>query len=136
MTSQPGTPPAIPDTVSEAIGGLAASHLYQTYLNIGLLADSVEGEVYEKEEARRLLDTVAGLTSAVEQQLDRVGHQSLKDDEKKALNRPARSLPAFGHRCANCRNYWEEDDKDHVERFHKAREDSWKGIKALLNIDE
>jgi hypothetical protein len=136
MTSQPGTPPAIPEAVSEAIGGLAASHLYQTYLNVGLLADSVEGDVYEKEEARKLLDTIAGLTSAVEQQLDRVGRQTLKEDEKQALEQARQITANLRTQMRELRTYWEKDDKEHISRFHQARDESWKGIKALLNIDE
>lgn len=136
MTSQPGTPPAVPEAVVEAIGGLAASHLYQTYLNIGLLADSVEGEVYEKDEARRLLDTVAGLTTAVEQQLDRVGRQTLKGDEKKALEQARLVTASLRTQMRELQSYWEKDDKDHVTRFHQARQDTWAGIKLLLNIQE
>jgi hypothetical protein len=136
MTSQPGNPVAIPEAVVEALGGLMASHLYQTYLNIGLLADSVEGEVYDKEEARKLLDTVAGLMTAVEQQLDRVGRQSLKAEERKAVEQARLVTASLRNQTRELMEYWDKGEKDHVARFHQARQDSWIGIKNLLNIQE
>ena len=136
VTSQPGTPVAIPDTVAEAIGALATAQLYQTYLNIGLLADSVEGEVYEKEEARRLLDTVAGLMTAVDQQLDRVSRQALKGDEKKAVEQARQVAASLRTQTRELTAYWDKGEKDNVTRFHQARQDSWTGIKSLLNIQE
>jgi hypothetical protein len=136
MTSQPGNPVAIPETVVEALGGLTASHLYQTYLNIGLLADSVEGEVYEKDEARKLLDTVAGLMSAVEQQLDRLGRQTLKGDERKAVEQARLVTNSLRTQTRELMAYWEKNEKENVTRFHQARQDSWNSIKVLLNIQE
>jgi hypothetical protein len=136
MTSQPGNPVAMPEAVVEALGGLTASHLYQTYLNIGLLADSVEGEVYEKDEARKLLDTVAGLMTAVDQQLDRVGRQSLKADERKAVDQARVVTATLRSQTRELLEYWEKGEKDSVTRFHQARQDSWTSIKILLNIQE
>ncbi len=136
MTSQPGTPTNIPEAVVEALGGLTASHLYQTYLNIGLLADSVEGEVYEKDEARRVLETVAGLMTAVEQQLDSASRQSLKGDEKKAIEQARQVTASLRTQVRELQNYWDKGDKENVTRFHQARKDAWDGIKSLLNIQE
>lgn len=136
VTSQPGKPTAIPEAVVEALGGLTASHLYQTYLNVGLLADSVEGEVYEKDEARKLLDTVSGLMGEVERQLDRIGRQSLKDEEKKAVEQARSVMANLRTQVRELQNYWENGEKDHVTKFHQARKDAWSGIKDLLNIQE
>src|SRR5207249_10145257 len=93
MTSQPGKPTNIPEAVAEALGGLTATHLYQTYLNIGLLADAVEGEVYSAAEARKLLATVMDLVDAVERQLGKVS-ADLKDEDEKTLER-TRQLTAL-----------------------------------------
>jgi hypothetical protein len=136
MTSQPGKPTNIPEAVAEALGGLTASHLYQTYLNIGLLADAVEGDVYNKEEAGKLLDTVAGLMTAVEQQLDRVGRQTLTAEEKKAVEQAQQIMGKLRTQCRELRAYWKDSDKDRVAKFHQARQDAWTGIKTLLNLTD
>ncbi len=136
MTSQPGTPPAIPVAVVEALGGLTTSHLYQTYLNVGLLADAVDGEVYDKDEARGLLDTVAGLTTELEQQLDRVSRQTVKADEKKTLEQARQVTASLRTQMRELRSYWEKGDKDHVTRYYQARQDAWEGMKPLLGIQE
>lgn len=136
LTSQPGKPTSIPDTVSEALGELTASHLYQTYLNIGLLADSVEGEVYEKDEAKKVLDTVAGLMTSVDKQIDRVARQVLSAEERKAAEQAQQIMNSLRTQARELQSYWENGQKDHVTRFHQARKDSWDGIKTLLNITE
>jgi hypothetical protein len=135
VTSQPGKPPVIPEAVSEALGGLTVSHLYQTYLNIGLLADAYENQVYEKEEAKDTLDTVSGLMSDVEKQLDRVARQT-KDDEKKFVDQARAVMASLRTQTRELQSYWDSGEKDHVTKFHQARKDSWNGIKELLNIQD
>jgi hypothetical protein len=92
--------------------------------------------VYEKEEARKLLDTVSGLMTAVEQQLDRVGRQSLKADERKAVEQARLVTACLRTQSRELMDYWEKGDKERVTRFHQARQDAWTGIKNLLNIQE
>jgi hypothetical protein len=134
MTSQPGKPTPTPEAVIEALGGLTAAQLYQTYLNIGLLADAVEGEVYEKDEARNLLDKVSGLMTEVERQLDRVAQPT--DEAKKYLDQARSVMAKLRSQSRELRSYWDTDEKDHVTKFHQARQDAWTGIKTLLGIEE
>src|SRR5262245_57768816 len=49
----PEPPPARTphERMLETLGGLSAAHLYQSYLNIGLLADAVENETYTEAQA-------------------------------------------------------------------------------------
>src|SRR5262245_54974985 len=55
----------------EALGGLSAAHVYQSYLNIGLLADGVESEAYSKAEAEQMLATVGNMIDMADRQLDK-----------------------------------------------------------------
>src|SRR5436190_12937 len=56
----------------ETVGLVAGLQLYQTYLNIGLLADSAAEDVYEPDEAFQLLGSVVGPLEKIEKQLDKV----------------------------------------------------------------
>lgn len=128
--------PPMPEVVVEALGGLTAAHLYQTYLNIGLLADAVEGEVYETAAAKKMLATVAGLTAAVEVQLAVMGKLPLKDDEKITVEQARQITTLLSAQARELRAYWDTGEKEHTARFHKARQEAWAGIKSLLNLRE
>jgi hypothetical protein len=126
--------PTLPEPVVEALGSLTASHLYQTYLNIGLLADAVEGEVYEVAEAKTMLATVVNLTSAVEEQLVQLAKQDVDGDDKKLVEQARQIAALLQTQTKELKGYWDTKDKDRAAKFHKARQEAWAGIKALLNI--
>jgi hypothetical protein len=126
----------LPENVVEALGSLTASHLYQTYLNIGLLADAVEGEVYEVAEAKSMLATVVSLTSAVEEQLAQLAKKGVEGDDKKLVEQARQIAALLQTQTKELKGYWETQDKARAARFHKAREQAWTDIKALLNIKE
>jgi hypothetical protein len=129
--------PAPPqEMLLEALGGLTAAHLYQTYLNIGLLADGVEGEIYTPADARKLLATVIGLMDTVDKQLARLPEESLKAEERKALLRIRSLSVLLRTQIKEVRTYWETNDKEHAKRFHKAREEAWTGLKELLDLKD
>src|SRR2546430_1702840 len=75
-TAQPpakAEPPAEDNAVlAETVGLLAGLQLYQTYLNIGLLADARSEGLYEAAELAQLLGSVVVPLEKVEKQLDKV----------------------------------------------------------------
>src|SRR5437588_316474 len=85
----PGPQPAPPRgrSLLPLLGGLTAAHLYHTYLNLGLLADAVEKEVYTTAQGKKLLDEINGLVDTVERQLAQLPPAVLKPEERKALER-------------------------------------------------
>jgi len=135
-TLSAGKPVKVPEAVAEALGSLTAAHLYQTHLNLGLLADAVEGEVYAKAEALKMLDTVASLMTAIEEQLERVARQPRKATEKKVVEQARQIMGHLRAQDRELRSHWNTGRKDHVVRFHKAQEEAWTGIKALLNLQD
>jgi len=133
--SSPAAPaaPAMSETALEVLGALAAAQLYQTHLNIGLLADAVEEGVYKTDDARDMLRTIVGLLSTVEKQFDRLAAEGLKEDDKKSMEEARQVLALLRTQTQELQDYWKTDDKDHAARFHKAREEAWKSIKSLVN---
>ncbi len=98
LTQQPSAANTPDDRLLSALGGLSAAHLYQTYLNIGMLADGVEGEVYTAEEGLKLLDTVTAMIATVDAQLARLRSANLKAEDQQALDR----LANWWH-CCKCK---------------------------------
>jgi len=134
--------PPTRDRALEVVGGLTAGHLYQSYLNIGMLADAVENEVYTDGEAKKLLATVTSLMDTVDVQLTRL-NEAIEDAEDRKRLAQVRQLTALLRAQAKeLRGYWDVPAKDvelrkqHELKFHKARDAAWGGIKELLGIQE
>jgi hypothetical protein len=119
-----------------ALGTLTAAQLYQTYLNIGLLADATAKEVYPAATARKLLDEVTGMLDTVEGQVARVPEEALRPEDRKALARAREVAVLLRTQARELRAYWETDDEARVVKYQKAREEAWAGIKELLNVKE
>lgn len=139
----PREPGATPREVAlEALGGLTAAHLYQSYLNIGMLADAAENEVYGADDAKKLLTTILAWMDNVDQQLVRLAETNLEPDDKKRVTQVRQLTTLLRTQAKELRAYWDvpESDadgkKDHEMKFHKAREDAWSGIRELLGIKD
>jgi hypothetical protein len=127
---------SIPATHLEALGGLAGVHLYQTHLNIGLLADAAENEVYTPAEAKGLLRIVAGLVDAVEKQIAEIPDAMLGAEDRAALKKVGELTALLRTQSRELQAYWDDGGKDHAEKFHKARAETWGQLKELLKIEE
>ncbi|MBL8800163.1 MAG: hypothetical protein JNM56_40145 [Planctomycetia bacterium] len=145
LPQQPVPPvPAPPtrDRALEVVGGLTAGHLYQSYLNIGMLADAVENEVYTDGEAKKLLATVTSLMDTVDVQLTRLNEAIEDAEDRKRLGQVRELTALLRAQARELRGYWDVPAKDvelrkqHELKFHKARDAAWGGIKELLGIQE
>jgi hypothetical protein len=134
----PGQPvplgPADPKD-AEALNGLVGVHLYQSYLNIGVLADATEEGAYSPAEANKLLDRVTGLMDRVDRQLNRL-EETGKVADSKSLERTRRLEALLRTQAGALRLYWATTAEEHATRYHKAREEAWTGITELLGIKE
>jgi hypothetical protein len=65
------------DRLLETRGCQSAVHLYQSYLNIGLIADAVEHETCTHADGLKMLNTVAALMDVVDRQFDRLNRSDL-----------------------------------------------------------
>ena len=119
-----------------ALGSLTAAHHYQTYLNLGLLADAWEKDVYEEDEATKLLAVVMGMIEGVDRQLVRIEKASSKEDDRKALARCRELGALLKTQAKELAAYWESGEKEHVEAFHKARTLAWARLKELLKLED
>jgi hypothetical protein len=138
----PAAPPkAIPLTKTarerflSALGMLSAAHVYQTYLNIGLLADGVENEAYTKAQAEEMLATVVGLLDQADRQLDKVRQSDLDEDDQGNVQRIQDLTLLLRRQASSLRAYWATGDREQITRYHQARETTWKNLSEALGID-
>jgi hypothetical protein len=131
----PGTAPvekSTPDPLLEVVGGLTGAHLYQSHLSIGLLADAVEEEVYEVEQAGKMLATLTSTIEAVDKQLARIPVARMDAEEQEHLDKVRKLGVLMKAQTSELRLYWETGKKEHADRFQKARSEAWTGIQELL----
>ena len=134
--NRPANPGESKDRSLETLGSLTAAHLYQCYLNIGLLADARESEVYTAAEAEKLLDSVTQMLDTVDRRLARMLDDGLKDEDKEAVEHARQLGDLLRTQARELRAYWQSGDKEHADKFQKARQESWSGIQSVLGIED
>jgi hypothetical protein len=127
--------PAPNEAPPETLDSLVGVHLYQSYLNIGVLADATEGDVYTPAEANKLLDRVTAVMDTVDRQLTRL-EEAGKIRDAKSLERTRRLAVLLRTQAKELRQYWATDGEEHAKRYHSARAEAWAGITELLGIKE
>jgi hypothetical protein len=114
--------------VLETLGSLSSAHLYQSYLNIGLLADAVEHQSYSQAQANEMLDTVVGLMNSVDDQLARLARADLPEGDREDVEH-IRDLSGFLRvQIAALRAYWLTHDAQHAARYQEARQKTWAAL--------
>jgi hypothetical protein len=122
------------ETFLEALGGLSAAHLYQSYLNIGLIADSVEAETQSREEAEKMLQTVVDLMGVVEKQLARLSQTDLGAEDRAALERIKTVSGLLSTQADQLRVYWADQDTAQAREYHETRRAAWDALKSVLGF--
>ncbi|MCC6416712.1 MAG: hypothetical protein IT429_00515 [Gemmataceae bacterium] len=123
------------ETILRALGALSLSHVYQGYLNIGLLADGVESEAYTKVEAEQMLATVAGILDLVDRQTEKVSEAGLDEDDQERLERIQELTALLRRQASALRAYWASGDAEQITRYQEARETTWKHLSKLLEVE-
>jgi hypothetical protein len=118
-----------------ALGLLSAAQVYQTYLNIGLLADGVESGAYSKAEAEEMLATVAGLLNQMDRQLDKISDTGLDAEDQQNVERIQTLTVLLRRQASALRAYWATGEREQIDRYHQTRETSWKHLSAVLDIE-
>ena len=118
----------------EALGSLSASHLYQSYLNIGMLADAVENESYTKAHAQEMLATVVNLMNAVDRNLQRLAEADLPADDGRDVERIRGLSVLLRVQVVALQSYWASGEPRQAARYHEARERAWRALSELLRL--
>jgi hypothetical protein len=119
----------------ETLGGLSAAHLYQSYLNIGLLADSVESAAYTEAQANSMLTTVSSLMDMVDRQLDKLTKGELSKDDKLEVERIRGLSQLLRAQITVLRAYWRTGDAREAKRYHEVREKAWTRLSEVLGLN-
>ena len=133
---QPAAPPAEPRAqLTETVGLLSGLYLYQTYLNIGLLADGKAERVYDEKAARAVLATVVTPLDAVDKQLAKVGALAQTEADRQAAARLRQLVGLLRQQGQQLVTFWDSGKSADGARYEATRQEVWKQLNALLGLD-
>jgi hypothetical protein len=121
------------EPVLTLVGGLMTAHLYQSYLNIGLIADGVAKDVYKVEEGKELLETVTRMMDTVERQLAQLPEAELQPEERRHLEKARRVLSLLRSQGKELKAYWDTGEEEYIKRFQKIRKDVQQELDRLTS---
>jgi len=122
------------DRLLEALGCQSAVHLYQSYLNIGLMSDAVAHKNCTPEEGSNMLNTVAGLMDVVDKQLEGLNKTDFRAEDKEGVQRIRAIASMMRVQVASLQAYWLTGDSQHADRYQKTREQAWGEISKILGL--
>src|SRR5262249_6110306 len=119
----------------EALGGLSAANLYQSYLTMGLLADGVESKAFTVEGAVNTLKLVTSCIALVETKLARLDRLNLEPDDIASLRQIKAVIALMRIQTQALQTYWSTGKAEHGEAYQRARKVSWAGLSKVLGVD-
>ena len=121
----------------EALGGLSAAYVYQAYLNIGMIGDSVANKSMEPDTGKQLLGAVLGMMDNINTQLTAVAKSDkLTADDQKTMQEFLAIVSLLKTQGKELNLMWETKDEAHAKKYESARTLAWDKIKTILGIKD
>jgi hypothetical protein len=121
-------------TLLETIGTLSAAHLYQAFLNIGMLADGRAQGTYNEKEAAEVLQTVVTLVKTVDAQLISVTKLELAKEDREAMEQLRKISLLLQQEADELSAFWKSGDEARGSKYQKLREEAWQSLSKVLGI--
>jgi hypothetical protein len=118
----------------ETVGTLTAAHCYQTYLNIGFIADGKAKGAYIDRDANKVLDSVLSLLSSVDRNLGALGKLDLDKQDRESLEQMRDLSALLRQQGKELQAYWDSGKDEDAAKYDNTRKDSWAAIAKLTGI--
>jgi len=118
----------------ETVGALTAAHCYQTYLNIGLIADGRAKGTYSEKDAYRVLDSVLSFLDSVDRKLAALQKLDLDKLDRDSLDQMRALSALLRQQGKELQNFWDSGKDDDAAKYENVRKDSWAALSRLLGI--
>jgi hypothetical protein len=118
----------------EAVGALTAANCYQTYLNIGFIADGKAKGAYIDRDANKVLDSVLSLLNSVERNLAALGKMDLDKQDRESLEQMRDLSALLRVQGKELQAYWDSGKDEDAAKYDNTRKDSWAAIGKLTGI--
>lgn len=121
-------------TLNETVGLLSGLYVYQSYLNIGLLADGKAANTYDERAARQVLASVVTPFDSVDKQLEKIGNTARTTGDREAAGRVRAAVALLKRLGAELTAFWDSQRPEDGARYEATRQEAWKQISALLGL--
>jgi len=128
------SPPTLDPSLLQTIGTLSAAHYFQTYLNIGFIADGKSQGTYTDKEARKVLAQVLSLLNSVDRQLEALGKRSLDKEDRDSLQQMRTISDLLRQQGKQLQTYWDNAQEQEAARYETLRRDAYAAISKLMGI--
>jgi hypothetical protein len=118
----------------ETVGALTGAHCYQTYLNIGLLADGKARGVFTDQDADKVLDSVLSLLSSIDRNLAALAKMDLDKRDLESLEQMRDLSALLGQQGKELKALWDGGKEEDAARYDDARKNSWAALGRLTGI--
>jgi len=122
--------------LTETVGLLSGLYLYQTYLNVGLLADGKAERLYDEKAARAVLKSVLTPLDAVHNQLSRIGAMAETAADRDAAARLLHVVGLLRRQGQELVTFWDTGRAADGARYEATRQEAWRQLSVLLKLDK
>lgn len=120
----------------ETVGCLTAAHYFQTYLNIGFIAEGKSKGTYTDADARKVLDSVLSLLNSTDAKLEALGKVDLDKDDRERLEQLRAASALFRQQGKELQAYWETGKDENAAKYESLRKNAWATISKLMGIGQ
>jgi hypothetical protein len=119
----------------QLIGILTASYLYQSYLNIGYLADATSGGVYSEDEAIEQVDGLIGVIGGVRDELQAYSKYMQSESDLLYVENLVKIADILLQEAGALQRYYQTGDEDYARDYLEFNDVAQRAISQLLGIE-
>jgi len=118
----------------ETVGCLTAAHYFQTYLNIGFIAEGKAQGTYTDKDARKVLDSVLSLLNSTDGKLEALSKIELDKDDRERLEQLRAASGLLRQQGKELQTYWETGKDENAAKYESLRKNAWATISKLMGV--
>lgn len=119
----------------QLIGVLSVSYLYQSYLNIGLLADATSGDIYSPDESLLQLGDLLGVIGGVRDEIYSYSKQVESESDKLYLESLVRIADLLLQEAGALMRYFETSEDSYAQQYLELNELAQQAINQILGME-
>ena len=120
----------------ETIGCLTSAHYFQTYLNIGFIADGKTRGTYSDKDARTVLDSVLSLLHSTDKKLESLGKVELDKEDRERLRELQTVSDLLRQQGKELQTYWDTGKDENAAKYEILRKNAWTTMTRVMGIGE
>jgi hypothetical protein len=124
------------DQLLETIGSLTSAHYFQTYLNIGFVADGKAAGTYTEKDARRVLDSIMSLGNSLDRKLEGLDKIELTKEDRDRLEQLRAVSALLRQQGKELQLFWESGKQENADKYEALRKNAWVTISKLMGIGQ